>query len=135
MPQIHWDESFSIGNEDLDNQHKKWIALYNKVDKIMSESSSTEFSKLKFETLQEMKEYATYHFRYEENFMKEIDFPELPKHWRLHKDFDYKVFDYIRQIECNEIVLNSDILAFIRDWLVSHILKEDMKIRQYQERH
>lgn len=134
MPQIHWDESFSIGNETIDTQHKKWIDLYNKVDKILLESSPTEFAKIKVEALEEMKQYAIYHFLYEENFMKKIDYPDLPRHWRLHKDFDYKVFECIRKIEDDEIVLNSEIITVIRDWLVNHILTEDKKIQQYQER-
>lgn len=66
--------------------------------------------------------------------MKKIAYPYLPKHWRLHKDFDYKVFESIRQIESGGIVLNSEIMTVIKDWLVNHILREDKKIQHYQER-
>lgn len=132
MPQIEWEVSFSIGDETIDKQHQKWIALYNKVDKILLESNPTEFAKMKVEALEDMKQYALYHFSYEENFMKKINYPDLPRHWRLHKDFDYKVFELIRQIESGGMLLNSEILTVIRDWLIEHILTEDMKIRQFQ---
>ncbi|WP_136810207.1 bacteriohemerythrin [Desulfosediminicola flagellatus] len=132
MPQIEWEVSFSIGDETIDKQHQKWIALYNKVDKMLLESNPTEFAEMKVEALEEMKQYALYHFSYEENFMKKINYPDLPRHWRLHKDFDYKVFELIRQIESGGILLHSELLTVMRDWLIEHILKEDMKIRQFQ---
>ncbi len=29
MPKIVWDKSFSLNNEELDDQHKKWIKIIN----------------------------------------------------------------------------------------------------------
>jgi hemerythrin-like metal-binding protein len=95
------------------------------------ETSPTEIAKTKVEALQAMQEYGIYHFRSEENFMKSIGYPDLPHHWRLHKDFDYKVFHYIREIETGEVVKNTEIIAFLREWLIDHVMKEDMKIRQF----
>lgn len=133
MPPIEWDESFSIGNETIDSQHKRWIELYNELDRVMMDSIPTDLVRLKINALQIMQEYTGYHFRYEENFMKKIGYPELASHWRQHKNFDYKVFEYLRHIEKGGIVLNTEIIKVIRDWLIHHILHEDMKIRSFQE--
>jgi hemerythrin len=133
MAQIEWDNTFSIGNDTIDKQHRKWIQLYNDVDKVLQETDPGVFSRTKAEVLKDMQEYAHYHFRFEENYMKDIHFPELAQHWRLHKDFDYNLFKYIRKLETGGIILHSEILTVAREWLINHILHEDMKIRKFQE--
>ena len=43
-----------------------------------------------------MQDYANYHFKFEEDYMRAIDYPEQVKHRRLHKDFDNLIFNYKR---------------------------------------
>jgi hemerythrin len=133
MAQIEWETSFSIGNDTIDMQHRKWIQLYNDLDGVLQETDPAKSTRIKVEALKAMQEYAHYHFRFEENYMKDIRYPEQAQHWRMHKDFDYKLFEYIRQMETGGIVLNSEILAITREWLIGHILTEDIKIERFQD--
>ncbi len=133
MAQIEWDSTFSTGNDTIDKQHRKWIQLYNDVDHVLHKTDPADSARIKIEALKAMQDYALYHFRFEENYMKEIHYPELAQHWRLHKDFDYRIFEYIRQLEIGGVILNSEILTVTRKWLIDHILTEDMKILKYQE--
>lgn len=133
MAHIEWDEVFSVGNETIDRQHRKWIELYNTFDRLMTESNSVESNGLKLDALQLMHEYTLYHFRYEESFMAKLSYPELPQHWRLHKDFDYKVFAYIRKLETGRLVSKSEILDMLREWLLNHLIQEDSRLRFFLE--
>ena len=94
MNQITWDDSYSVNNADIDAQHKKWIEIHNKLDHILLNGSNNEVSNAVVDTIQAMQEYVNYHFRQEEQYMKEINYPDLVAHRRLHTDFD----DYLIQL-------------------------------------
>ena len=133
MPPIHWQQSMAIDHGTIDKQHQRWIKLYNDLDKLLLEATPSLHGRIKIDALQAMQEYALYHFRYEENYMKSIGYPEVTLHWRLHKDFNYKIFEYIRRIETGGVVLNTEIISIIRSWMLNHIQMEDMKIRDFAE--
>ena len=64
MPKITWDESFSVNNEEIDNQHQKWIEIINELhDALINEK---EFGNIIEESLEAMVKYAQFHFSFEE---------------------------------------------------------------------
>lgn len=128
---LEWDDTFSIGNEKLDSQHKKWITLYNRLDSLMQQSSHEELVQAKAEVLKEMSDYVDYHFDYEEEYMRSVNFPEIDKHWRMHKDFRTKMYSVYRQHLDGNLVLNSEVMDMIHNWLIDHIIKQDVKIMHF----
>ncbi len=128
-----WDEKFSVGNEEIDSQHKTWIGIYNDLVENMSKTIDKAGLDVKSEILMKISEYADYHFHFEEEYMRSIGYPDVDKHWRLHKDFRNEIYRIHRQYHEGSIVLSSEILSTIKNWLMDHILKEDMKIRRFIE--
>lgn len=131
MAQIEWHEGLSVGNDTIDRQHRKWIEIYNAFDRIMNDHSPHEAENHKLDTLQLLHEYMLYHFRYEEMLMANNGYPGLAQHWRQHKDFDYKLFAYIRRLETGKLISNDEIQDMVRQWLIDHIQKEDRKMQMY----
>ena len=131
MPRIEWDESFSIDHPAIDKQHRKWIEIFNKMHECMLNNDSGEYKSIAYVTLVSMQEYANTHFKFEEEYMYRINYPDFIKHRRLHKDFDTKIYEYNRDIRDGKMVLNTEILKAIKNWLINHILKEDKKIGQF----
>jgi len=131
MSQIMWDDSYSVNNDAIDAQHKEWIAIYNRLDQTMLNGSIQDLAKVREEILQAMRDYANYHFRQEEEYMKEIGYPDIVAHKRLHTDFDDQLYNYHRMIRNGELVLNTELIAIIKKWLLHHILKEDQKYRAF----
>jgi len=131
MSQITWDDSYSVNNDAIDAQHKQWIAIYNRLDQAMLTGSLADLAQVREEILQAMMEYASYHFRQEEEYMKEIGYPDIVAHKRIHTDFDDRLYNYNRMIRNGELVLNSELIAIIKNWLLDHILKTDMKYRDF----
>lgn len=125
---LEWSEAYSINNTDLDEQHKRWIELYNRLADLMKGENQADLGRAKAETLREMADYVDYHFRFEEEYMRSIEFPEVKNHWRLHKNFRNRIYQTYRDQQKGDIVLNTEILATIRTWLKDHILREDAKI-------
>ncbi len=132
MAQIEWDDAFTLGNDAIDRQHRKWIELYNTLDGLLSVNEIVlPTTGTHIDALQIMQEYTLYHFRYEENIMANAGYPGLSQHWRLHKDFDYKIFAYLRKMEMGKMFSNTELLDLLRKWLIDHILHEDMRVKQY----
>ena len=130
MAQIDWHDNLSVGNDIIDRQHRKWIELYNAFERIMDSHEPHEALLQKLDALQLMHEYMLYHFRYEETLMANLRFPGLARHWRQHKDFDYKLFAYIRRLETGKLVTREELLTMIHKWPIEHIREEDKLITQ-----
>jgi hemerythrin len=131
MNQITWKDSYSVNNPVMDAQHKAWIVIYNKLDHILLSDRYQEIFTVAADTLQAMQEYAGYHFRAEEKYMKQIHFPDLVAHRRLHTDFDDQLFTYNKNIRDGKLVLSSEIMSIVKNWLLDHILDEDQKYCAY----
>lgn len=128
---IEWNETYSIGNSELDEQHKKWIGFYNELHDAMTGQSDKELHTLRVEVLEKMAAYVDYHFRFEEDYMRSIGYPDVDKHWRLHKNFRDKIYRLCREHEERIVLLNSEVMNVIKNWIIDHILHQDMKIMEY----
>ncbi|MBI9088872.1 MAG: hemerythrin family protein [Desulfobacterium sp.] len=126
MPRIGWVDSFSVHDEKIDDQHKKWIELYNRVHaQMMGIEPTDDYLGIGEAALAEMIEYTKYHFSSEEDFMKMIDFPGYEEHREIHQAFVRKLEAISSQMQEGTHVLNSEILKVIEDWFIDHIQKED----------
>ena len=131
MALIEWSEKFRVGNKQIDEQHKKWIKIYNTAHERMMSSDIKVISSTGVDALREMKAYGEYHFSVEEEFMKSIGFDGLDFHKQLHKGYTEKIDKIIQDIAAGTYVLNSEIIKTIENWLLHHILIEDQKMKSF----
>ena len=129
MSKIKWEDSFSVGNAEIDAQHQKWIAIYNKMHESIIMGSAQPGAGA--EALKAMQDYASYHFSFEEEYMRKMDYPNLIEHHRIHKDFDNLIYTYYRDTQAGKLVLDSKIMRTLKKWLLEHILREDQKYAQF----
>lgn len=131
MPQIIWNESFSVNIKEIDDQHKKWIDIFNNLHSNMIKGKAGQSDGLR--ALKAMEDYSRYHFSFEEEYMLKIGYPVLYEHRRLHVDFDDMIYSYYRKAIDGELILNSEILSILKGWILNHILKEDKQYAIYFE--
>ena len=77
MEQIIWTEEFSVGVKRLDEQHKRLIAMINR---LMGAPRAKTRSERISDLLSDMTKYAQEHFQTEEDLMRQYDYPHLYKH-------------------------------------------------------
>jgi hemerythrin len=133
MSYIEWDESYSVHNAEIDEQHKKWIAIYNNIHAVMIGPGSSSLNEITTNSLNEMYDYARMHFQFEENYLAQLNYPNLIEHRRIHRDFENKIYMYIREIKAGKTMLNTSLIKVIRNWLVEHILREDKKYATFAQ--
>ena len=127
MPKIVWTEKFSVGVAKLDDQHKKWIAMINELHDTLMVGDTAGPNDVGTKTLRSIIEYGEKHFADEEQYLAEIDYPLLEEHKTLHRVFRLQVDGNLRRIEKGELILHSEIMKDMLDWLEKHILIEDKK--------
>lgn len=130
MKEIEWNESFYTGVRKLDDQHKKIIDMINKLIEmgdleVNSESISN--------TLQKMTEYSQEHFDTEEKFMLEYNYPEYSTQKEQHREFIKKTAIFCFETMNYKTSVPKEILIYLKEWWVSHILASDMKYKSFFE--
>ncbi|MHA6531990.1 bacteriohemerythrin [Paenibacillus sp. BAC0078] len=124
---INWKESYEIGVERIDCQHRQLLAKLNE----FFEACTNQQGKEKIEeTLKFLKEYTLEHFGNEEELMEEIDFPELAEHRKTHAEFVKTVLELEESIKAKGVSVLSTIKLnrTLTDWLLNHINKCDKLI-------
>lgn len=128
MDKIIWNDSLSVGDAIIDSQHRTILELINR---LIDNRKETVASPLISDVLQAITTYATEHFRYEENFLEKLDYPEIAKQREEHKQFKLKVAElydatYLEVAEIPEVLL-----IFLKEWWLNHILVEDMAYSKF----
>lgn len=130
-----WNESYRTGIEKIDEQHRKLIDIGAKLEDMLYAGDSLDYYDYIMETINELKDYADYHFSFEEKLMREFDYPELEEHRMEHLYFIKRIDKIAMQdIDSQQISVISETLNFLAKWLFSHILDSDMKYADFIKR-
>lgn len=124
---IAWSEGYSVGNNEIDAQHKRLIELINKLYNLYLSKNEAEIQNI----IREIKEYTIYHFSTEEKLFREKGYPESRSHINLHEEFINELNLMVKNYNKIPSVLVMRILTFLQKWLTNHILKEDKKYIGY----
>jgi hemerythrin len=128
MEKITWDDSFNIQVDVIDQQHRRLVELMNRLIGIQDEKASDDEIA---EILGAMTNYLGYHFDTEEQLMIERGYPELESHREEHQTFVTQTANFIATYRQSGVSLKSDILLFLKEWLVEHIIKTDGAFGDY----
>ena len=127
MPSIEWDDSFSVGINLIDEQHKMLIERTNAIAEAVDMKRGLE--KI-MQTLSFMIEYTEFHFSAEEKVMTDNDYPKFDEHHKLHEDFKSRLNLMIQDFEEEGAtsVLSEEITSYLTSWLVNHIKGIDTEL-------
>jgi len=117
MDTLRWDDSYSVGDEHIDEQHRGLIQLINKLD------SGAPVAVV----LGELQTYVDVHFRDEERMLEAVDYPDLAAHKIQHAAFEEWLEASRQACRSGEVVnlLRDSISSYLKTWLVNHILVSD----------
>jgi len=126
---ILWDR-LSIGNPEIDNDHKMLLEIYNDlVDLIEFKKSREEFAKI----LTKMTDYSLGHFKKEEKYMEYISYPKLKEHRDFHRNYIYKVSMFNVDLLGTNPPNPEEIIDFLKKWWINHILKFDLQFETFKK--
>ena len=131
MGKMDWDETLSVKVAEIDEQHRRWIEIINELHGALLSKDSG--GKLTERILGEMLDYASFHFVFEEDYLRKIGFPELGAHRQLHQSFLNAITEKFQEEKRGELVLNTEVMRLLIDWLRDHIINEDRKYMLFNQ--
>ena len=127
-----WKNDFSVNIKSIDDQHKELFKIGNFLYEIVSIKDGVDRYDEILEALHKLRDYAAYHFTFEEKMMEDNGYPKFEQHKRQHDSFISKVKS-IDEVEIDERQkkIGMDLIIFIANWIENHILKTDMEYREF----
>lgn len=125
---LTFTKALSVDYEPLDNQHKKWIDLFNRLYQAYINKSDSKSIQM---VLKELVDYTIWHFDFENRMMEKYNFQNYSEHKVQHDDILEEVKVIYNKLESSEEMSMVNILEFLKKWLVNHILKTDLVLGRY----
>ena len=127
----NFKDEYRIGVEQLDLEHEKLFEIADKAYTVLMDEYVHDKYDYIGEILNELRDYSVTHFQHEEEYMASINYRKLLSQKVEHQDFIDKVSAYdFSQIDENQKDAILEILEFLNEWLIDHILKSDKLIGQ-----
>lgn len=135
MQKYIWEEKYSVGVKEIDNQHKHFLEIVHQIidltdqENILSDDISAKIS--------DMNDYAIYHFTTEENFFKHFAYPETEEHIATHDAYKERIDKFIAETEKAEMDTKKTALEmaeFAGSWLTNHIMAMDQKYTDFMHK-
>ena len=130
MKLLKWKDEYSMGEVEIDKQHKGLFKLSNDIYYLVE--AGVDDSERFRELFMALTDYTIEHFIYEEMYIQEEGFPGLDEHIKQHLEFSSKLRDIC--VGINKETHIADIGKFVTTWLVHHVITEDMKYKKFVER-
>ena len=128
MEKVCWKDEYSVGVEKFDHQHRHLFEITNKLIEHLVVSRNP---MVVSDTLKEMINYAREHFADEEIFMKEYGYSEIESQKKQHDYFIDTTADLAVNFMDHKNTTAGEIAEFLNLWLTTHILKSDMKYKEF----
>lgn len=123
---FEWSPFFETGLADVDAQHQRLVGLLNGLTRDVDSASPAHLGA----ALVELAEYTQYHFRCEEDNMRLAGVFDTfyQGHCATHQRFVQQVSGWIEAHQRGEAIDIRKILSFLADWLIFHILGDDLSM-------
>lgn len=127
--EMKWDDSFAIGIEAIDNQHKKifehLLALENSVIK------RDPWHILRFFVAQ-LSEYMQFHLAVEEALLEIVGYPDRSAHGDSHAKLVAQIASLEEKLKTN--ANGESLVGFFEDWFIRHVLSSDRDYASFVKR-
>jgi hemerythrin len=123
-------EEYKIGVQQIDEQHERLFNLANEAYLLLKDQLSIDKYDKIINIIEELKEYTIFHFKSEEEYMESIDYKRIFSQMVEHHKFIEKLESIdLRHLDEDQDKGLANILEFLNNWLIEHILKDDKLIK------
>lgn len=128
-----WRKEFELGLKTIDGHHKKIVDYINELYEAIKSPHEKDAILLVIGKLQE---YTIFHFKYEEEKFELSHYEDQKEHINFHDDFIDSIENF-KDLFLNHYQeeMGFEIMEFLKEWLLKHILVEDKKYLDYFSEH
>ncbi len=124
---LEWEERYSVGVGLIDQQHQQMFRVINDLVDIIHGVPDTERVA---ELLDAIIRYKRVHFATEERYFEEFGYEGAAEHIAEHRKFDETLAGIKEKHVDDTTGLAFELVDFLEDWLVRHLLHTDQKYKE-----
>ncbi|MFV5507620.1 bacteriohemerythrin [Acinetobacter sp. 197] len=117
---MEWNESYNIGIEVIDHQHRQILDYINTLEQVKNTGKRDKIKEIQDDLI----DYTQSHFSFEENLLQQVNYQYLPPHCGIHELFVKRLNDYRLRFEQGESI-EKDLYRLLSKWLINHIQHDD----------
>ncbi len=125
---IRWNSTYELGYKEIDEQHMKLVDIINDFYNAFATAQAHE--KIG-DIIGELVNYTVFHFTAEEEIFSNSNYPDVEQHRKIHKSFVDELKKYHQEVKDGNMTTTYDLMTFLRDWLVKHIMGTDRAYLPY----
>lgn len=118
--------------QGIDNQHKELIYILQQTNDLQHTGESRKRIYIPI-IIKKLFYYSQFHFSYEEEHMAKNQFPLLKEQQDFHNSFIKEIIHFAELYKSGMTDITDEIIHFLKDWTIEHILTEDKKYKVYLE--
>ncbi|MCB1886693.1 MAG: hemerythrin family protein [Rhodocyclaceae bacterium] len=127
MQTIQWSADYSVGDDEIDRQHRQLIAVINRLGQLLSGGVDADGATPQ-QIFDMLADYVTSHFAYEEQRMIDAGYPldKVEAHRGEHRRILKSLQRFEMQLEDGDDAALEELMPFLYgDWLTNHICAVD----------
>lgn len=132
MSLFDWKDSYSVEIKSIDDDHKGLFKIINQLFEALSQGKAKDVLS---ETLSKLIDYTKTHFKREETYLSTTNYPEFQEHKQQHNLFIEKITNLKTQFESGEKQVSVELIKFLSDWLINHIMISDKRYMEYLKKY
>lgn len=125
---VEWHDSYSVGIEAIDNDHKKLLNLINQLQTAAHYQTDPQYEREAFDALVD---YTKTHFKREEDLMQAHGYPTYAGHKAEHEAMIAKVNEMLQNYHAKPHDTIEEAVQYLKKWLVGHINGTDQGYSQF----
>lgn len=127
-----WTDELNLGIPIIDQQHKVLFQMISDLFDAVSENRSKDALG---GLLARLREYTVRHFGMEEEYFKRFGYEEIEAHMAYHHKLTDQVIDFEKKFNAGDGKIGPELLQFLKDWLIKHIMETDRKYVPFMKKH
>ena len=124
-----FNDTYLTGIPLIDKEHRELFRIIGDVYRVMMDDMAFDKYDEIVHLLEELRDYTKFHFQDEELYMESIHYEGLEAQRRAHEAFVSRLEAMdLDAIDENQQKTLEDLMEFLTEWLINHILHSDKKI-------
>jgi len=128
MKDIVWGVVLSVAVDEIDEDHRKLINIFNILNHAVAEGESPDYLAA---VLNELINCTVWHFSHEERLMLKHGYEEIEEHKAEHQELIDSAKKLQQKILQADKPVSDEDIEYLERWLTGHILTTDMKLGSY----
>ena len=128
MKDLVWSNTLSVYVDEVDDDHRKLVDLFNLFMHALDDGGSPEYQEA---VLEELISATAWHFRHEERLMIKYAYPDYAAHRQEHEELIAGAGELRQKFLAAGRQATEEDIEFLEHWLVAHIIATDMKMGDF----